>query len=58
VTPKQGFIPGIGDIDGDDVTEEEEAQTEEENVGTEAIPWRSRLFSSHNTISVRMASNS
>jgi len=58
-TPKQGFIPGIGDKN-DDVTEEEEAQTEERNVGKIArLPtWVGAVFFSiHNTVCVRMTSN-
>ena len=43
-TPKQGFIPGIGDDDDDDVTEEKVAQTEEENVGTVARPPTADVF--------------
>jgi len=42
-TYKQRFIPGFGD-DYDDFTEEEKAQTEEENVGTAGSPPRSRPF--------------
>jgi len=41
-TPKQGFIPGIGYDDYDEVTKKEEAQTEEEIVGNLASPYMGR----------------